>query len=108
MYVVLLDGFDGLERPHIRRVATLEQAFAQIVCHCGYAYRFEQEADGWKLVLTNVEHPEYNPDPIFSDYIKPRDARHDLMEQAVDGRLKAHMAVTEEEFQKMRALAPAD
>jgi hypothetical protein len=34
-----------------RAVETLEQAFAQIVCRCGFNYHFEHGAEGWALVL---------------------------------------------------------
>ena len=89
MYVVFAEELEEVAdiRPHT--VASLEQAFAQIVCRCGYQYHFEPRSEaGWVLVLTDVERPDRNPDPILSDYKKPDDAKHDLIAQAVDGRLR--------------------
>jgi hypothetical protein len=91
MYVVFVEELEAGQEPlHIAR--TVEQAFAQIACRCGYSYRFESEDHGCRLVLTDVERPECSPDSIHST-CKPRDAQHDLMSQAVDGRLKGHVAL---------------
>jgi hypothetical protein len=98
VYVVFAEEVESLAEAKKRAVETLEQAFAQIVCRLGYAYHFEQEAEGWKMVLTDVERPEASPEPIVSSYKRPRDAKHDLIAQAVDGRLKGHMAVALEVF----------
>ena len=103
MYVVFAEEVESLAEARRRAVETLEQAFAQIVCRCGYAYYFEQENDGWKLVLTDVERPGCSPDAIHSSYRRPRDAKHDLITQAVDGRLRGHMAVALDLFEKSRA-----
>jgi hypothetical protein len=92
-YVVFAEELETAEDVKTHTVATLEQAFAQIVCRCGLAYHFEQESDGWRLILTDVEQPSRNPDSIFSTYKKPHDAHHDLMTQAVDGRIRGHVAV---------------
>ena len=89
MYLVFVEQLEGPEDP-LHTARTLEQAFAQIACRCGYSYRFEPaQEQGWCLFLIDVERPERSPDPIHSTCIKPRDAHHDLMSQAVDGRLKA-------------------
>jgi hypothetical protein len=82
----------------------LEQAFARIACRCGLSYSFESEADGWKLVLTDVERPDRSPLPIRSKYKKPRDAQHDLMVQAVDGRLRGHIAIDAELLKSTRVM----
>lgn len=103
MYVVFLDQDDGSGNP-LHTARTLEQAFAQIVCRCGYAYRFEAAYPGWRLVITDVERPDCSPDPIHSTCIKPRDAQHDLMAQAVDGRLKGYIAVSAERYQRARIM----
>lgn len=107
MYVVFVEELDGPQDPiHIAR--TLEQAFAQIVCRCGYSYRFEPAQEhGWCLFLTDVERPERSPDPIHSSCIKPRDAQHDLMSQAVDGRLHGHVALHVEAYQRARIMRNA-
>ncbi len=102
MYVVFLEGEDLGAPLHTSR--TLEQAFAQIACRCGYSYRFEAEEHGWRLVITDVERPECNPEPIHSTCIKPRDAHHDLMMQAVDGRLKGHIAIPAGDFANARLM----
>lgn len=103
MYVVFAEEVESLAEARRRAVDTLEQAFAQIACRCGYNYHFEQEAEGWKMVLTDVERPGCSPDPIVSTYKRPRDAKHDLIAQAVDGRLKGHVAVALDLFEKSRA-----
>ena len=102
MYVVFVEELDGEPEPqHIAR--TLEQAFVQIACRCGLSYRFEPaQEQGWCLFLIDVERPERSPDPIHSTCIKPRDAQVDLMRQAVDGRLKGHVALSAEAYQRAR------
>jgi len=100
MYVVFAEELEDGGDLASRTVSTLEQAFAQIVCRCGYAYHFEQEQDGWKLVLMDVERPGCSPDPVVSAYIRPRDAKHDLLSQAVDGRLKGHVALPLEDVRR--------
>ncbi len=64
-------------------VLPLEEAFAQIACRCGVSYHFEQEQEGWRLVFTDVERPDLSPAPVQTDYKRPRDAKHDLIAQAV-------------------------
>lgn len=102
MYVVFVEELEGPQDP-IHTAKTLEQAFAQIACRCGYSYRFEPaEEQGWCLFLIDVERPERSPDPIHSTCIKPRDAQYDLMAQAVDGRLKGHVALHIEAYRRAR------
>src|SRR5690242_12921721 len=104
MYVVFVEELEpGQEPQTIAR--TLDQAFAQIVCRCGYSYRFEPAQElGWCLFLVDVERPERSPDPIHSTCIKPRDAQYDLMRQAVDGRLKGHVALESEAYVRARVM----
>lgn len=83
----------------------LQQAFAQICCLAGCGYHFEQEQEGWRLVLTDGERPECSPEPIVSTYIKRADAMRDLMSQAVDGRLKGYVAIPLEMVRQQRALS---
>ena len=65
----LLKGFDvSPAKMNENVVATLDQAFARICCHCGLSYRFVAEEEGWRLELTDVERPDRNPDPIYSSY----------------------------------------
>jgi hypothetical protein len=105
MYVAfaeeLEEGADA--KDHI--VPTLEHAFAQIVCRCGLSYHFEQEQGGWRLVFTDVERPDLSPEPVHSDYNRPRDAKHDLIAQAVDGRIRGHVAVSLREFESKRRVS---
>lgn len=102
MYMVFVEELEGPQDP-IHTAKTLEQAFAQIACRCGFSYRFEPaDEHGWCLFLTDVERPERSPDPIHSTCIKPRDAQHDLMSQAVDGRLKGHIALHIEAYRRAR------
>src|SRR5580693_5186614 len=109
MYVVFaeeLEGGDFSAKGHV--VPTLEQAFAQIVCRCGLSYAFEQEQEGWRLVFTDVERPDRSPEPIHTDYKRPRDAKHDLMAQAVDGRIRGHIALSAEDFARVRIMRTAN
>jgi hypothetical protein len=103
MYVVIAEEFEEFVDPALNTVQTLEQAFAQIVCRCGYAYHFEPGNDCWRLVLTDVESPSHSPDPITSDFKKIADAKHDLMAQAVDGRLKGYIAMLAADFERRKA-----
>jgi hypothetical protein len=107
MYVVFVEELEAGQEPlHIAR--TLEQAFAQIACRCGYSYRFESaDEEGWCLFLVDVERPERSPDPIHSTCIKPRDAQYDLMAQAVDGRLKGHVALHIEAYRRAQVMRNA-
>ena len=102
MYVVFVEELDA--EPGQENIArTLDQAFAMIVCRCGYSYRFEPaQEQGWCLFLIDVERPERSPDPLHSTCIKPRDAQFDLMSQAIDGRLKGHVALHGEAFLRAR------
>lgn len=102
MYVVFLEGLESEPGAALHTARTLEQAFSQIACRCGYSYRFEaaDPEPGWRMVLTDVERPECSPDPVHSTCIKPRDAQHDLMAQAVDGRLKGYIAVSAENYRR--------
>jgi hypothetical protein len=105
MYVVFAEEIEDAADAQSHTVPTLEQAFAQIACRCGLHYHFEQEQEGWRLVFKDVERPECSPEPVHTDYKRPRDAKHDLIAQAVDGRLRGHVAVSIEDFEKRRATA---
>jgi hypothetical protein len=61
-------------------------------------YHFEQEQEGWQLAFKDVERPDRSPDPIHTDYKRPRDAKHDLIAQAVDGRIRGHVAIRDDLF----------
>jgi hypothetical protein len=102
MYVVFAEELDS-GPPNPRHSArTLEEAFARIACHCGLSYRFEPAGEyGWCLFLTDVERPDRSPAPITSKYKRPQDAQHDLMAQAVDGRIRGHVAVPGDAFAKL-------
>lgn len=104
MYVVFLEEVGEVPGGPLHTSRTLEQAFAQIACRCGYAYKFVPADPGWSLVITDVERPECSPDPIHSTCVKPRDAQYDLMAKAVDGRLKGHIAVSAEAYQRARVM----
>ena len=108
MYVVFAEESDtSPTKTNENTVATLDQAFARICCHCGLSYRFVSEEGGWRLELTDVERPDRNPEPIFSSYKKPRDAQHDLMTQAVDGRIRGHVAIRDDLFGRARIMQNA-
>ena len=102
MYVVFAEELKDAAEVQSHTVPTLEQAFAQIACRCGLSYAFEQEQEGWRLVFTDVERPECSPEPVHTDYKRPRDAKHDLIAQAVDGRLRGHVAISYDAFMRAR------
>ena len=97
MYAVVTEQWE-----EVGRADNLDQAFAQVCCHAGVSYHFEPEQDSWRLVLTDGERPECSPEPIVSTYIKRADAHRDLIEQAVDGRLKGVAAVPLAKLHKHR------
>src|SRR6185312_12135799 len=101
MYVVFEENPSGPPNPR-HSAETLEQAFARIACHCGLSYRFEPAGEyGWCLFLIDVERPDQSPAPILSKYKRPQDAHHDLMSQAVDGRIRGHVAVPSDDFARI-------
>jgi len=102
MYIVFAEELEcGPPNPR-NSAQTLEEAFARIACHCGLSYRFEPAGEyGWCLFLTDVERPERSPAPIRSRYKRPQDAHHDLMSQAVDGRIRGHVAIPHDAFAKL-------
>jgi len=102
MYVVFVEELGGPQDP-IYTAKTLGQAFAQIACRCGYSYHFEPAQEhGWCLFLTDVARPDRSPEPIHSTCIKPGDAQQDLMSRAVDGRLRGHVALTVDAYERGR------
>ena len=105
MYVVFAEELEGGADLKAHTVGSLGQAFAQIIARCGLTYYFAQEGEGWKLAFTDPARPDCSPEPVTSDYIKPRDAKHDLMAQAVDGRLKGHIAVPIHDFRNFEECA---
>lgn len=104
-YVVFAEELEDVADVRGHTVPTLEQAFAQILDRCGLKHHFEREDEGWRLVLSDPEDPSRSPDPVLSTYIKPRDAHYDLMAQAVDGRLRGHIAIDMAAFNKQFASA---
>ena len=109
MYVLMLAG-EIVETPTTamaNTVPTLDQAFARICCHCGLSYRFMPGDEGWTLEMTDVERPDRSPEPIHSVYKRPQDAQHDLMSQAVDGRLRGHVAIRDDLFGRARIMQNA-
>ena len=103
MYVVFAEELEAAADAKSHIVQTLEQAFAEIAC-CGLSYRFVPVEDGWTLEMTDVERPDRSPEPIHSAYKKPRDAQHDLMTQAVDGRIRGHVAIRDDLFGHARIM----
>jgi len=104
-YVVFAEELEDVADVRGHTVPTLEQAFARIIERCSLTHHFEREEEGWRLVLSDQEDPSRSPEPVLSSYIKPRDAHHDLMAQAVDGRLRGHIAVDLAVFNKQFASA---
>lgn len=104
MYVVFAEEVDAAPPGPSNSARTLNEAFARICCRCGLSYRFVAVEDGWTLVMTDVERPERSPEPIRSSYKKPCDAQHDLMAQAVDGRIRGHVAIRDDLFGHARIM----
>ena len=108
MYVVFAGEMDttpaGVASNTVR---TLDQAFARICCNCGLSYRFAPDDDGWRLELVDVERPEDSPAPIRSLYRRPQDAQHDLMSQAVDGRIRGYVALSADVYARARIMRNA-
>lgn len=98
MYTVFAEGLADAAGGRTNTVQTLEQAFAEIACRCGLSYRFVASEEGWTLEMTDVERPDRSPEPIHTSYKRPRDAQHDLMTQAVDGRVRGHVALRDDLF----------
>ena len=107
MYVVFAEELENAAPVGANIVPTLEQAFARIACRCGLSYRFLPGEEGWTLEMTDVERPDRSPEPIHSSYKKPRDAQHDLMTQAVDGRVRGHVAIRDDLFGRARIIQNA-
>jgi hypothetical protein len=102
MYVVFAEELESGPPNQRHSAQTLEEAFARIACHCGLSYRFEPAGEyGWCLFLIDVERPERSPAPITTKYKRLQDAQHDLMAQAVDGRIRGHVAVPADDFAKI-------
>jgi len=109
MYVVFAEEIEDVACAGADAVVpTLEQAFAKIACRCGLSYRFVAQDEGWRLEITDVERPERSPEPIHSGYKKPRDAQHDLMTQAVDGRIRGHVAIRDDLFGRAHIMLNAE
>ena len=101
MYVVFAEELES-GPPNPRNSArTLDEAFARICCRCGLSYEFFPEDDGWRLQLTDVAQPQLSPAPIRSSYQRLQDAQHDLLSQAVDGRIRGHVAVPRDHYAKL-------
>jgi hypothetical protein len=107
MYVVFAEELENTPPGATNTARTLDEAFAHICCRSSLSYRFVSEEEGWRLELTDVEQPERSPDPIHSSYKKPRDARHDLMTQAVDGRIRGHIAIRDDLFGRAQIMRNA-
>ena len=106
MYVLMFDSEVGGSPTAntANAVPSLSEAFERICCHCGLSHRFMASEGGWLLELTDVEHPERSPDAIFSTYKRRQDAHHDLMTQAVDGRIRGHVAIRDDLFGHARLM----
>ena len=65
------------------------------------------EEEGWRLEMTDVERPDRSPEPIHPSYKKPHDPQHDLMTQAVDGRIRGHVAIRDDLFGRARIMQSA-
>jgi hypothetical protein len=107
MYVVFAEELHEGVSVGANTVQSLEQAFARIVCRCGLSYRFVPADDGWALKFMDVERPDRTPESVQSSYRRPQDAQHDLMTQAVDGRIRGHIALHTDVFVRTRIMRNA-
>lgn len=108
MYVVFAEELENAPPGPGHSARTLDEAFARICCRCGLFYRFAPEDEGWRLELTDVERPDRSPEPIRSSYKRLQDAQHDLMAQAVDGRIRGHVAIPHDAFARTLIMKTAD
>jgi hypothetical protein len=118
-YIVFAEEvIEGMDiRPY--RVETIDEGFARIMFRMGYSYHFLESPRGWTLMITDPAvtdsrapdstGPDSNgldsnrlqrsvPRPMTTSYKRPRDARYDLIEQAVDGRINGHVCIHEDEY----------
>lgn len=103
-YIVFAEEvIEGMDiRPY--RVETIDEGFARILFRMGYSYHFLESPRGWTLMITGPAVTEPNgpqrsmPRPMTTSYKRPRDARYDLIEQAVDGRINGHVCIREDEY----------
>ena len=98
-YIVFAEEvIEGMDiRPY--RVQTIDEGFARIMFRMGYSYHFLESPRGWTLMITDPAKPERSvPRPMTTSYKRPRDARYDLIEQAVDGRINGHVCIHEDEY----------
>ena len=81
----VIEGMDM--RPY--RVESLDEGFARILGRMGYSYHFLESPRGWTLMITDPAVSDSSvprrsvPRPMTTSYKRPRDARYDLIEQAV-------------------------
>ena len=100
----VIEGMDM--RPY--RVESLDEGFARILNRMGYSYHFLESPRGWTLMITDPAAGDSSvprrsvPRPMTTSYKRPRDARYDLIEQAVDGRIDGHLCLHEDEFWRRR------
>ena len=99
-YIVFAEEvIEGMDlRPY--RVESIDEGFARILNRAGYSHHFLESPRGWSLVITdNSSAPQRSvPPPMTTSYKRPRDARYDLLEQAVDGRINGHVCIHEDEY----------
>ena len=99
----VIEGMDM--RPY--RVESIDEGFARILNRAGYSYHFLESPRG-TLMITAPAAADSNeprgsvPRPMTTSYKRPRDARYDLIEQAVDGRINGHLCLHEDEFWRRR------
>ena len=98
-YIVFAEEvIEGMDlRPY--RVETVDEGFARIMHRMGYSYHFLESPRGWTLMITDPAKPQRSvPRPMTTSYKRPRDARYDLLEQAVDGRINGNVCIHEDEY----------
>ena len=100
LYTVFDDEFEEFA-PH--QGLSLQGAFQWVMKSCGFEYRFERRGPEYVLIASEMDHPEAEPHELTSSLANDLEARRELMEQAIDGRFKAKMALPDQEF-KLRVM----
>ena len=103
-YTVFEDDGEEFVQPEHRGLS-LQGAFQWIMGHCGFDYRFERRGSDYLLTAWDLNNPEAEPHELVSPLANILDAKRELMERAIDGRFKAHIALPDAEFQQRLIIA---
>ncbi len=97
LYTVFDDEFEEFAA---QQGLTLQGAFHWVMKSCGFDYRFERRGADYVLIASDMDHPEIEPHELRTSLANDLEARRELMAQAIDGRFKAKMALSDQEFKR--------